>query len=143
MAELKLPKNTLTLWKLRALAATLLFLGLLSYFCHGYRWFLFAVLIIICLFEAIIFWYLPCLFKNYKIEYISGAVVVTYGVIIKTTHIMPFSKLIYAETMTSPMAKFLGLKAVTLKAARSRILIPELLSDDAERFVKTLAEDEE
>ncbi len=143
MAELRLPKSTLTLWKVRVLIATALFFGIFSYFCHSYGWFLFAVIFIICLFEAAMLWYLPQLFKNYKIEYISGAVVVTTGVIIKTTHIMPFSKLIYTETLTSPLAKALGLRAISLKAARSRILIPELPAAEVEKFVRVLAEGEE
>lgn len=142
MSELRLPQKTLLLWKIRVTALAVLFFCILAYFCHGYRWFLIVVLGLICLFEGIILWYLPNLFKTYRIKYINGAVVIESGVIIKTTHIMPFSKMIYTETITSPMAKLMGLKAVTLKAARSRILIPEVSEKEASRFVTVLAEGE-
>ncbi len=143
MSELRLSKKTLMLWKIRVTVLTLLILGILAYFCHGYKWFLIVILGLVCLFEAVVLWYLPKLFKNYRIKYINGAVVIESGVIIKTTHIMPFSKMIYTETITSPLAKLMGIKAITLKAARSRILIPELPEKEVMKFVTVLAEGEE
>lgn len=141
--ELKLPKKTLDLWKIRLTIGVLLFFGLFSYFCHGYGWFLIATLVIICLYELAFFWYLPSLFKTYQIKYINGAVVIESGVFIKITHIMPYSKMIYTQTLTSPLARFFGLKAVTLKAARSQILIPEVPEEAAEKFTTALAENEQ
>ena len=141
--ELKLPKKTLDLWKIRLTIGVLLFFGLFSYFCHGYGWFLIATLVIICLYELAFFWYLPSLFKTYQIKYINGAVVIESGIFIKITHIMPYSKMIYIQTLTSPLARFFGLKAVTLKAARSQILIPEVPEEAAEKFTTALAENEQ
>lgn len=141
--EFKLPKKTLDLWKVRLTIGVLLFFGLFSYFCHGYGWFLVVTLIIICLYELAFFWYLPSLFKTYQIKYINGAVVIESGVFIKITHIMPYTKMIYTQTLTSPLARFFGLKAVTLKAARSRLLIPEVPEEEAEKFTTVLAENEQ
>ena len=141
--EFKLPKKTLDLWKVRLTIGVLLFFGLFSYFCHGYGWFLVVTLIIICLYELAFFWYLPSLFKTYQIKYINGAVIIESGVFIKITHIMPYTKMIYTQTRTSPLARFFGLKAVTLKAARSRILIPEIPEAEAERLTTVLAGNEQ
>ena len=141
--ELKLPKKTLDLWKVRLTIGVLLFFGLFSYFCHGYGWFLVVTLIIICLYEFAFFWYLPSLFKTYQIKYINGAVIIESGVFIKITHIMPYTKMIYTQTLTSPLARFFGLKAVTLKAARSRLLIPEIPEAEAERLTTVLAGNEQ
>ena len=141
--ELKLPKKTLDLWKIRLTIGVLLFFGLFSYFCHGYCWFLVVTLIIICLYELAFFWYLPSLFKNYQIKYINGAVIIESGDFIKITHIMPYTKMIYTQTLTSPLARFFGLKAVTLKAARSRLLIPEIPEAEAERLTTVLAGNEQ
>lgn len=141
--EFKLPKKTLDLWKVRLTIGVLLFFGLFSYFCHGYGWFLVVTLIIICLYELAFFWYLPSLFKTYQIKYINGAVIIESGVFIKITHIMPYTKMIYTQTLTSPLARFFGLKAVTLKAARSRILIPEIPEAEAERLTTVLAGNEQ
>ena len=66
--------------------------------------------------------------------------VIESGVFIKITHILPYSKMIYTQTLTSPLARFFGLKAVTLKAARSQLLIPEVPEEEAEKFTTVLAE---
>lgn len=142
MSELRLSKKTLMLWKIRVTVLTLLLLAVLAYFCHGYGWFLIVILALVCLYEGVMLWYLPKLFRNYRIKYINGAVVIESGVVIKTTHIMPFSKMIYAETITSPLAKLMGIKALSLKAARSRILIPELPENEVVKFVTAIAEGE-
>ncbi len=142
MTEFKLPKKTLTLWKIRLTLISLLFFCLFSYFFHGFKWYLISSVIMLCVFEALLLWYIPTLFKNYKIQYLNGAVMVTVGVIVSVTHIMPFSKLIYTQTVTTPLAKLMGLKAITLKAARSRLLIPELQADEVEKFAAALAEGE-
>ena len=131
MSELRLSKITLMLWKIRVTVLTLLLLAVLAYFCHGYGWFLIVILALVCLYEGVMLWYLPKLFRNYR-----------SGVVIKTTHIMPFSKMIYAETITSPLAKLMGIKALSLKAARSRILIPELPEKEVVKFVTAIAEGE-
>ncbi|MBQ6847714.1 MAG: hypothetical protein IJO62_02215 [Clostridia bacterium] len=143
MTELKLPKKTLALWKLRVTVFAVVFCGAFAYFCRVFPWFLPALIVFICLYGAIIFWYLPCLFKTYVIKYINGAVVIESGVFIKVTHIMPFSKMIYTESITSPLARLMGLKALSLKAARSRIIIPELYESDTEKFMRALAEGEQ
>lgn len=142
MSELRLSKKTLMLWKIRVTVLALLLLGVLAYFCHGYGWFLIVILALVCLYEGVMLWYLPKLFRNYRIKYINGAVVIESGVVIKTTHIMPFSKMIYTETITSPLAKLMGIKALSLKAARSRILIPELPEKEVVKFVTAIAEGE-
>ena len=69
--------------------------------------------------------------------------IIEKGVIIKTTHIMPFTKMIYTQSITTPIAKLFGLSAVTVKAARSRIIIPEIPAKDVEDFARALAEGKE
>ncbi len=142
MVELKLSKKTSTLWKIRLTLLFLIFIGLFSYYFHSYSWFLIAILAIVCLFEILLLWYIPNLFKRYRIKYVNRAVIVTSGVFIRTTHIMPFSKLIYTQTIVTPLSRLMGLRALTLKAARSQLLIPEMNEEDAELFIKVLAEGE-
>ncbi|MGI6279174.1 MAG: PH domain-containing protein [Acutalibacteraceae bacterium] len=99
-------------------------------------------MIIILIFTAIIFLYLPALIRTYRISYINGAVVIERGVFIKTTHIMPFSKMIYTQSITTPLAKVFGLSALVLKAARSSIFIPEIPVSAVEEFTRILAQGE-
>lgn len=140
MVEHKLPKKTLLLWQIRIVIVGLLALGILNYTCHSFSWCFIASLILSVFFLALLLWYVPTLFKNYRIKYINGALIVESGVIIKTTHIMPFTKMIYTQSITTPLAKLFGLSAVTVKAARSRILIPEIAAKDVEDFARALAE---
>ncbi len=142
MAEYKLPQKTLSLWKIRITLAFAVIFGIFSYFCHSMSRYLIISLVLICLFEALILWYIPALFKKYTIKYMNGAVVIESGVIIRVTHIMPFSKMIYTQSITTPLSKLMGLKALALKAARSRLLIPELEECDVERFAALVAEGE-
>lgn len=143
MSEHKLPQKTLLLWEIRIFILALLVLFCLYYNFSGVSWFLPVFITVAALFLFLLCFYIPALFKTYKVEYINGAVVIESGVFIKTTHIMPFSKMIYSQSITSPLARLFGLSAVVLKAARSRILIPEIPARDVEKFARLLAEGEE
>ena len=88
-----------------------------------------------------IWWYLPRFIRSYRIKLTDGAVIINRGVFIKTTHIMPYSRMIYTQTFITPIARLMGLEAFSLKAARSRITVPELLNEDADKILKMLAQE--
>lgn len=138
-----LPKATLLLWQARTAVINIIVLAICLYFRTGTIWplRLYGVFTVLC-FLFIIF-YLPRYIKSYKIRLVSDSVIIESGVIIKSTHIMPYSRLIYTQSFTSPLAKKLGLTAISLKAARSLIFVPELENKDAELIMKMLAEGEE
>ena len=142
MSEHKLPRKTLILWQIRIGIIAAFCLGGLTYYCRFFSWYLPVFIVAVILSLIILLWYLPALFKTYSVKYMNGAVVIESGVFIKVTHIMPFSKMIYTQSITSPLAKMFGLSAVILKAARSRILIPEINAEDVENFARILAEGE-
>lgn len=137
-----MPVKTLLLWRIRAVAiAALLFaLCLYFYFSATFVYIFSAVLVATLLYFCL--FYLPRFFKGCKIIFLNGSVVVEWGVFIKSTHILPFSRLIYAQTFTTPIAKLFGLTAVTLKAARKSILIPEMLTADAIKLITELTREE-
>ena len=83
---------------------------------------------------------MPFLFKTCKVILLKQGVVVERGVFFKNTHILPFSKLIYTQSYRSPIARMLGLTAVSLKAARSRVFIPEMNEEDAADLIVALSE---
>jgi membrane protein YdbS with pleckstrin-like domain len=142
MVEHGLPSKTLLLWQIRFALFALLFLGVFTRVCYRFDWYVAGIMIIILIFTAIIFLYLPALIRTYRISYINGAVVIERGVFIKTTHIMPFSKMIYTQSITTPLAKVFGLSALVLKAARSSIFIPEIPVSAVEEFTRILAQGE-
>lgn len=140
--QYKLPEKTLLLWRIRAVALSVLLLCACIFLKFNSLLLLSLVgaVVIICLLAVL--WYLPRLFKTCEIYFVNDAVIIKRGVIIKNTHILPFSRLIYTQTLTTPLARAFGLTAVTLKAARSRIFIPEIKKQDARRLIADLAEGE-
>lgn len=139
MKEYKLPFRTLLLWSIRVTFLTALLLAGFIFLCRFaeiFRLFVFAVPFI---YAVVLVFYLPALFKSCKIQFVNGAVVVKRGVLISNCHILPFSRMIYTQTLITPLSRILKVRAVTLKAARSRIFVPELKEDDIESFLNELS----
>ena len=143
MKENQLPKKTVTLWQIRIGLIGLILLILVCAFGFLTRWVLLGGVVIAVMLAVFLFWYLPRYFKSYEILFPKGAVVINRGVFIKTTHIMPFSRLVYAQSFATPLAKRMGLSALTLKAARSSIIIPELNAEDVDYYIDFLAKEGE
>ena len=141
MTTEKLPKKTLWLWQFRCVSFYLVIIALCAYFYPSYKFLLIAGAAITALCLVTVLWYLPRFIKSYKIMYSCDGVVIKRGVIIKTTQLMPQSKMIYAQSFTTPVAKLLGLTAVSLKAARAMIFIPEMNLNEAKQFIAFLSED--
>ncbi len=143
--EYILPKKTLLLWQIRMVFFGII-LFLLALFLKSLIFYPILILKIFTIADIVFTLlvttiYIPFLFKTCKVMVINKGVVVERGIVFKNTHILPFSKLIYAQTYRSPIALKFGLTAVTLKAARSRVFIPELLDGDARDFVHLISEE--
>ena len=133
-----LPEKTLRLWQLRIALLSGVPVLLCLWFLFWSRWLLLPALLLAALALWLIAWYLPRYFKSYDLRFPHGAVVIHRGVFIRTAHIMPFSKLIYVQSISTPLSKTMGLAALNLKAARSHLLIPEIPVQDAELFIQTV-----
>ena len=141
MTEYKLPRKTLWLWRIRAVAAAALLLGICIYFYFSPTFIYILSISLAVLLIYLCFFYLPRFFKGCKIIFLNGAVVVEWGVFIKSSHILPFSRLIYSQTFTTPVAKLLGLTALSLKAARKSIIIPEMLTEDVLKLIAEITQE--
>ena len=139
MKSAALPKRTLWLWQIRVVMLTCLVIGALFYFKDSISFLSLAVSIIAIFGFLVTFLYLPIFFKKYQIIFKSEAIVINYGVFIKFSHIMPYPRLIYAQTFATPLARIFGVTALSLKAARSRIIIPEIMCDTAQKFMDSLS----
>ena len=139
MTEKKLPVRTLLLWQIRVTVLFVLLGAVCLYFCSVYKWFWVLVTVITAVFLFVILWYLPRFIRNYRIKLIGEAVIIENGVFIKTTHIMPYSRMIYTKSFTTPLAKAIGLTSISLKAVRSSIIMPEILVSDAVVLLKLLS----
>ena len=142
MSKNSLPKQTKLLWQLRV--------GILGVipFCVFFilsvisDWFLIGAFTFAVITAAAVFWYIPAYFASYEILFPKGAIIINRGIFIRTTHIMPFSRLIYVQSYSTPLAHSMGLAALSLKAARSSVIIPELPVSDVELFIKSVTKEE-
>lgn len=141
MKENLLPKRTALLWQIRIGLTGLILIIALCAFSFLTHWLLLAAAVLAVLLVLFLFWYLPRYFKSYDISFPRGAIVINRGVFIKTTHIMPFSRLVYAQSYATPLARAMGLAALSLKAARSAIIVPELNAADVDYFIDFLSKE--
>ena len=141
MNNAALPKRTLLLWQIRVVMLTTLLVGTCLYYKSAFSFLASVALIFAILGLVAVVWYLPTFFKTYQIILENQAVVINYGVFIKFSHIMPYPRLIYAQTFATPLARLFGVTAVSLKAARSRVIVPEILLCEAKKVMDSLTQE--
>lgn len=124
------PKKTIVIWFLRFLFGfmllTICFIGLKNY----------KAIYISAILAGIAFIYLLLFFITYKIELKDKSVVLEKGIIFRTTHIIPYKKIVYIKTAETALLKALGLGGVIIKTLNGVIFLPEQKSD----FVKLITE---
>ena len=130
------PKKTKILWQLRFAAVVMILCAAVASFSPLSKWLWLPCGIIGLLGILLIFVYLPAYFANCRITVGDDAVMVTRGVFIRTTHIMPYPRMIYVSSFSSPIARRLGICAVVMRAARGFILVPEIKIKDVEMISK-------
>lgn len=121
-----LSKKTRALWQIRIVFAFALVFLAVVFFSRYTLWFLLPAAIIATLGLITAFIYLPFYFKSYKIFVDKHFISISKGVIIHTTNIMPYPRLVFAQSFTTPLSAAMKLKCVMLKAARAWIFIPEI-----------------
>lgn len=142
MGKYVLPKRTLILWQLRGVIISLVLIWIARWILGPYFWNTLYFKIPLVLSLVAILLYIPLYFISYKIEVKNSAIIIRRGVIVKTIHIMPFSRLLYAQSFASPLARVMKMAAITLKATRSYVIIPEITTDEVEAVIKSLVSEE-
>lgn len=133
-----LSRKTRILWQIRIAIAFALICAAVAFFSRFTLWFLLPAAIIATLGLIFAFVYIPFYFKSYTITVDDNSITIKKGVFIKTTQIMPFPRLVFAQSFTTPIASLMKLKCVMLKAARGWILIPEIENQNAEFLLDNL-----
>lgn len=133
-----LPKKTCLLWQLRIILAFACLCAAVSFFSRFTLWFLLPASIIAAIGLVFCFVYVPFYFKSYKILVDEYSIIIKKGVVFKTTNIMPYPRLVFAQSFTTPLSSAMKLKCVMLKAARGWILIPEIDSGNADYLINNL-----
>lgn len=133
-----LPRKTRVLWQLRIILAFAVLCAVVAFFSRYTLWFLLPTAIIATIGLIFAFIYVPFYFNSYKITVDDNSISITKGVVIRTTNIMPYPRLVFAQSFTTPLSSALKMKCVMLKAARGWILIPEIENEHAEYLLDNL-----
>ena len=142
MKEIMLPKKTTLLWQVRGIILTFALVASCLYFESFFSPLKIIAIVIGIIGLAITLIYLPLYFKSYRIYLSEEAVIVKFGIIIKIEHIMPYKRMIYAQSFVTPLASILGVEAVRLKAARSHLFVVETEKESVKAIMDFLAEGE-
>lgn len=138
--ENTLPKKTTLLWQIRIILITFVLVALCLYFAKTFLFLKNVAVIIGALGIFLGVLYLPFYFRSYRIILNNDAIIVKYGILIKIDHIMPYKRMIYAQSFESPLAQVMGITALRLKAARSYLFIAEIDKESAQQIIDFLAE---
>lgn len=132
-------KRILIMWHLRT-CLVLLAVSLLTLWV----WFLtvyFSIVIGAAIFLAVVFnfVYLPLFFKSYSLTVDENAIIIKRGVIIKRESIMPQPRLVYAEQITTPLARMFSVSAIAFRATRAVTVTAELDKSDIAEILEVVA----
>ncbi len=83
-----------------------------------------------------IFIYLPLYHRAWRMTADKNAVEVQSGVIIRVNRIMPYPRVIYTECYATPLGRLLGLEGIVLKAARTKLFLPELKRQEIKKIIR-------
>ena len=133
------PKRTLRLWQVRVAVVTLGVMALAGATTGYFVGFGPVAAVTIAAVAAIgcltAFFYLPVAFRHCRIIAGDDAVIVKRGVLFQVTYLMPYPRLIYAQSFSTPLSAAFHLKGIVLKAARGFIVVPEISEHEAQRLL--------
>ncbi|MBQ7725768.1 MAG: hypothetical protein IJT66_01345 [Clostridia bacterium] len=132
------PLETLRLWRIRGTLA----LGVPLFFCLLFslvrRWFLLPAFLLAAVVIWLIAFYFPRYFRSCRITFPENALLFRRGVWIQTIHLLPFPRLLYAQSLSTPLSRRMGLCALRLKAARYSLFVPELPAEEVALFLQSV-----
>lgn len=81
--------------------------------------------------------------KSVRILVFRDVIVIKKGILIRREHVLPFKKQVYTLSVQTPLAKLLRLKAISFKAVRKTVFLPELDVGEAQRLLKVILQGDE
>ena len=135
---IELPKKTQMLWQIR-ISIIFLLISLVFAVFGGFS--VYSVIfagVFFAVAEIIGLIYITLRIKSYKIIADKDFISVNYGVIIKSYRIMPFPRIVFVSTVSTPIARLWGLTGMVFKAAGERVFLPELDKITVHYISKTL-----
>ncbi len=131
------PKKTGTLLKIRLGIIFLLLSAIIVYLSFLFSFaLLYALIPLFALYLFVSFFYIPRFISSTSVYVSSEGVTVTYGVFIKTEHILPVLRLIFTETTVTPLSRAFGVCSVSFSGVKAKVKTPEILIADAIKITK-------
>lgn len=116
----KLPLETLALWRARLSAVFLLL-------CVVFARFLCLLLpVLVALYLLLFFWYYPKLFKSFKISFQENGLILCYGVLLCRQKVCFFENAPVIYAFSTPLARIFKLELVMLRTTYGFITLPEV-----------------
>ena len=126
----KLPLETLALWRARLSAVFLLL-------CLVFAHFLCLLLpVLIALYFLLFFWYYPKLFKSYQISIEAKRLILCYGVLLYRQKVCLFDKNPVIYAFSTPFARLFKLELVMLRTTYGFIMLPEVELGEVCKYVQ-------
>jgi len=89
-------------------------------------------------YEFVWFRYLPRYVRTYRVCLEKNVLSVCRGVFIRTEHLFPRPRLIYAVLLQLPVARRMGVCCIQLRAAQGHLLLPFVRRADAVKLLNRL-----
>ena len=125
----KLPLETLALWRARLSAVFLLL-------CVVFARFLCLLLpVLVALYLLLFFWYYPKLFKSYQISIEAKRLILCYGVLLYRQKVCLFDKNPVIYAFSTPFARLFKLELVMLRTTYGFIMLPEVELGEVCKYV--------
>ncbi len=140
----KVPKAGNALWRVRISLAFLVLVVadslLLSNFDSAVFIWTLPVLAVIWILLLI---YKRLFLKSFTLQINSSVAVAKFGVFIKSQIILPNIRYVFVQTYTTPLAGLFKVRALVLAGVKTRIFIPEIGREDAEKIIEMLNSEKE
>ena len=132
------PQKTLMLWQIRSVLLLIVIAALTIWISFLTLYFLIVTGVTLVILAIAAYVYLPLYIKRYSVSVGPAAIIIRSGVFIRRENIMPRPRMVYAQQITSPLARIFRVSSLCLNAARASTVTLELDRKDIEEILKEI-----
>lgn len=140
----KVPKAGKALWRSRVSLALLVLVIADSLLLSKFKSAVFIVILpILAVIWILLLIYTHLFLKSFTLQINSSAAVAKFGVFIKSQIILPNIRYVFVQSYTTPLAGLFKVRALVLAGVKTRIFVPEIGKEDAEKIIELLNSEKE
>lgn len=133
-----LPKITRVLWQIRISLIIAVIYFVIVAFWRFSPTVLLPTTIAMAFGSVFVLVYISFYLKRYTVYADNSGIYIKKGIIFKTIVIIPYPRLAFIKSFTTPVTAGLHIKSIILKVSRGLIFIPELEKNSAERLIEMM-----